>query len=332
METRAPLVLVANDNARDLAEGVARRLGVELTPSRDVWFSSGEGKHVVDRNVRGADVYVFARSYAPGSGRSVYDNLTMALHTVDAARLADADRVTLVMPYLPGTRQDKRKDHTREGVSTGLFARMIEAAGASMVLTVEPHNEAIVGCFDPRRTVLESLSIVRTFGRFLAAEGFVCDVIAAPDVGGLGNARLYAQALHREIAALSKERDYTQASVVTRTTVLGDVAGKDVLLVDDIIDTGGSVVSAVEALWGQGANSVILAVAHPILSGNAWERITALHDQATARGVRFALIGTGSVLHRDPPPWYRCFPLDALLSDVIRSVNRRGSVRALETS
>jgi ribose-phosphate pyrophosphokinase len=331
MDVRAPLCLVACDDAQDLAEAVGRRLGVEVTPSRDVWFASGEGKHVVERNVRGADLYVFARAAAPASGRSVYDNLMMALHTVDAARLADADRVTLVMPYLPGTRQDKRKDHTREGVSTGLFARMIMAAGASMVITVEPHNEAIVGCFDPHRTVLESLSICRPFAKYLSAEGLVGDLVASPDVGGLANARLYAQYLHKDIAALSKERDYTKTSVVTRTTVLGDVADHDVLLVDDIIDTGGSVVSAVEALWNRGARGVIVAAAHPILSGGAWERMADLHDAAAMKGVRFALVGTSSVLHRDPPAWYKSFALDSLLADVIRSVNRRGSVRALET-
>ncbi len=330
MEARAPLCLIACDHARDLAEGVGKRLGVAVTPSRDVWFGVGEGKHVIDKNVRGTDVYVFQRAVAPGTGRTVYDNLLMALHAVDAARLADADRVTLVLPYLPGTRQDKRKGHTREGVSTGLFARLIQAAGASMVLTVEPHTEGLVGCYDPRRTVLESVSIGNPFARFLDERGLVGEVVASTDVGGLETARMYAQALKRDLAALSKERDYSQANTVTRTTVLGDVQDRDVLIVDDIVDTAGSVVSGVRSLWERGARGIFVACAHPLLSGPGWERLTELHAEATSRGVRFAIAGTTSVLHPYPPTWYTAFSLEALLADVIRSVNSRGSVRALE--
>jgi len=327
---RAPLCLLTCDDARDLASGVAADLGLSLTPGREVWFASGEAKYLIESRLRGNDVYILQRPIVPGGTHTLYENFLIALHAADAARLADADRVTLVLPYLPGTRQDKRKEHAREGVSTGLFARMIEAAGVSMVITVEPHTDGVIGCYDPRHCVLESVDITRPFGRYLREQGLVGEVVASPDVRGLQQARGYANYLQCDLAALSKERDYSKVSVVTHTTVLGDVRGRDVLLVDDIVDTAGSVVAAVHALWEAGAAGILVAAAHPIFSDPAWERMHQLYEQARARGVRFELAGTDSILHPDPPPFYRHFSLVSLLANVIRQVNTRGSVRAIE--
>ena len=329
-DARAPLRLISCQPAERLARDIGDALGVSVTSSEDVWFSSGEGKHVVDDNVRGHDVYVFQRPVDPGSKRSVYDNFLMSLHAVDALKLADAERVTLVIPYLPGTRQDKRK--LREGISTGLFARMIEASGVSMVLTVEPHNQALVAGYDPRKCVVECVDIVKAYAPFLAEKGFVGDVVASPDVGGLENARFYAKVLNRDLAALSKERDYSQTSVVMRSTVLGNVKDRDVLLVDDIVDTAGSVVSAVHALWERGARGVVVACAHPVMSGPAWERLSTLASEATERGVKFSVCGTNTIVHPDAPTWYHCFDLAPLLTEVIRRVHTRGSVRTMTLS
>ncbi|MBW1876858.1 MAG: ribose-phosphate diphosphokinase [Deltaproteobacteria bacterium] len=327
---RAPLCLLTCDDARDLGEGIAADLRVTLTPGHEVWFPVGEAKYVIDSRLRGNDVYILQRTIVPGGAHSLYDNFLMALHAADAARIADADRVTLVLPYLPGTRQDKRKEHAREGISTGLFARMIEAAGVSMVITVEPHTDAVIGCYDPRRCVLESVDITRPFGRYLREQGLVGEVVASPDVGGLQQARDYGNYLKCDLAALSKERDYSKTSVVTHTTVLGEVRGRDVLLVDDIVDTGGSVVSAAEALWEAGAAGILVAAAHPVFSDPAWQRMHQLAERARERGVRFAVAGTDSILHPNAPAFYRDFSLVSLLANVIRQVNTRGSVRAME--
>lgn len=330
MSARAPLHIIACGDARDLAEAVGRELGVPVCPSRDVWFACGEAKHVIEQNVRGGDVYIFQRPIVPGDSRSVYDRFMMLLHAVDAARLADADRVSVILPYLPGSRQDKRKGHVREGVSTGLFARMMQAAGVSMVITVEPHDEAIMGCFDPGRTVLECVDLTRAFARFLQERDLVPDVVASTDVGGLEAARGHAHALGAGLAALSKERDYRYASTITQTTVIGDVAGRSVLVMDDIVDTAGSMVSAVEALWESGATDIVVGGVHTLMSGSAWSRMRALAMQARERGVGFQMVGTTGVVHPDAPPWYHAFPIEPLLADVVRSVNTRGSVRALE--
>ncbi|NCG18859.1 MAG: ribose-phosphate diphosphokinase [Rhodobacterales bacterium] len=330
MTPRAPLCLLTCDPARDLALRIADELQVELQPSRDVWFAGGEGKHVLDANVRGCDVYIMQRVVDPGSERSVYDAFTMLMHAVDAARCADADRVTVLLPYLPGSRQDKRKGHVREGVHTGLFARMLAAAGVSMVVAVEPHNEAMAGCFNPREVVFESVLVTHTLCSFLVGLDFVRDVVASTDVGGLERTRRFAQVLKRPLAALTKERDYSQTSVVTSSTVIGDVRGKSVLILDDMIDTAGSMVSAVESLWSEGATDVTIAAVHLLLSEPAWERLSALKAKADARGVAFDLVGTTSVVHKNPPAWLHLCPLEPMLAKVIRRVNGRGSVRALE--
>jgi ribose-phosphate pyrophosphokinase len=334
-----PLCLLACDEAAGLAAGVARGLSTEVTPSRDVWFSSGEAKHVIEANVRGCDVYIFQNTMGAGPngpggdrGRSPYDRTMALLHAVDAARHADAGRVTVVIPYLPGSRQDKRKNHVREGVSTGLMARLFAAAGVSMVVTVEPHNEAIVGAYVPSNCVFEAVTVCGPFAGFLEREGLACDVVASTDVGGLEMARSYANRLGRPIAALSKERDYSRPGTVAATTVIGEVRDRSVLIVDDIVDTAGSVASAVRALWAQGATDVVVAGVHVILSEPGWERLHALRAEAETRGVSLRVAATSSVLQPGAPPWYSTFALEDLLAQVIRSVNTRGSVRALENA
>lgn len=326
MEGRSPIRILSCASGLALASAVASRLGLPITPSRDEWFACGEGKHVVDANVRGTDVYLFQNPYDPASGRTVYDRLMMMLHAIDACRLVDAERVTVVSPYFPGLRQDKRKGRTREGVSTGLFARMLEGAGCEMLITVEPHNDAIVGCFDPRRCIVEPVYITKAFGGWLDDNGLVGQVIASTDVGGLPRARRFAKLLQRDIVALDKERDYRQSSTVDRTTVIGDVEGRSVMVIDDIIDTAGSAVAAVEALWDKGATHMTLACAHPILSGPAWGRLRALREKAEQRGFRLQFAGTDAVVHPDTPDWYHSFSLDCLLADVIQQVNTGGSV------
>ncbi len=329
MKTRAPITLISCSSGRELAGKVAKHLNVPVTPSEDVWFSCGEGKHVIGENIRGTDVYLFQQAMVPGHTRSVYDRFVMLLHAVDAARHADAARITVILPYLPGARQDKRKGRTREGVSTGLFARLLQTAGVSMVITMEPHNEAITGCFDPQHCVLEPVYVTHAFGRWLASEGLANEVIASTDVGGLQLARRFAKVLERDIVALSKERNYSTPNSVDATQVIGNVEGRSVLVIDDIVDTAGSAVAAIEALWNAGAREVNLATIHPVLSGPAWSRLQKLSDNAASRGVSFSFAGTCSVVHPNAPSWYRSFAFDGLLAEVIRTVNSCGSVRGV---
>ena len=329
---RAPLQLLSCEAARPLAAAVAGHLGVPLAASEDQWFASGEGKHVIHQNVRGGDVYVFGAPIAPHDERSVYDRFIMTLHAVEAAAQSDAEWVTAVLPYYPGARQDKRKGRTREAISAGLFARMLQEAGARRVLTVDIHNEAIGGMFDPMRCRLENVQLCHRFAGWLRAQGLCGGVVAAPDVGGLERARHFAAELQAELVAISKERDYAQPNTVKRATLIGEVEDKDVLLVDDIIDTAGSVVAAVHALRERGARDVTVACSHALMSPPAWDRLRAVAGEAEAGGWRFRVVGTSSVLHPQRPDWYVSFDIAPLLAEVIGSINGRRSVtRAQET-
>ncbi len=322
----ARLMLLTCEAARPFAGRVARILDRPLVKTRETWFACGEGKLSIEEHVRRGDLYVFQSIVGPGDGRSPYDRFVMLLHAIEAAKLSDAESITVVVPYYPGARQDKRKDGHREGISAGLFARMLQEAGASRVIAVEIHNEAIGGMFDPPRCRLENLYLTQRLAQWLQREGLSCDTVAAPDVGGLERARRFASVLEADLVALSKERDYSSANKVLRATLIGQVEGKSVLLMDDMIDTGGSVVAAVDELKSHGASDVTVACAHPLLSGPAWERMTGLAERAAAEGWRFSLVGTDSVLHTDTPPWYYEYRLHGLIAEVIRHIHARESV------
>ena len=325
----APLCVLTCESGRTFASQVADHLEEPLVPTHESWFACGEGKLVIDANIRGCDAYVFQSCVGDHDDLSVYDRLVMLLHAVEAAKLSDAMFVTAVLPYYPGARQDKRKGRTREGISAGLFARMLSAAGAHRVLTVEIHNDAIAGMFDASQTTLETVYLTKHMVRWMRDRGIGGDVVVAPDVGGLERARWYAERLSADLAALSKERDYSRPNTVVRSTLIGQVAQRNVLLVDDIIDTAGSVVAAVEELKHHGAANITVACAHPVLSGPAWDRLSAVADRAQAEGWAFQLVGTSSVLHEKAPDWYSSFPLETLMGQVITKINSRGSVTGI---
>lgn len=327
IHSRSPLKILACEPARGLAERVARSLDLPLVAAKEMWFACGEGKLEIMENVRGSDLYVFqAPVSAADDQHTVYDRFVMLLHAIEAGVLSDAQWVTAVVPYFPGARQDKRKGRTREGISAGLFARCLQEAGAHRVIAVEIHNEAIGGMFHPTACSLENLFLHKALGPWLRTKGLQGDVVASPDVGGLERARYYAEDLEEGLAVLSKVRDYRTPNRVIESTLIGDVQGKDVLLVDDIIDTAGSVVAAVEELKGGGAKNVTVCCAHPVFSGPAWERLGGLAARAESEGWRFRVVGTSCVEHAGAPSWYLSYDIAPLLGRVIRSINRRDSV------
>ena len=143
-------------------------------------------------------------------------------------------------------------------------------------------------------------------------------------------ARGYASELGFPLVALSKERDYSTVNQVLRSTLIGDVVGKDILLVDDIVDTAGSACSAIAELKDEGAGDIVLACAHPVFSDPALSRLQAVADRAGREGWRFRVVGASTIVHPDAPPWFVPFPVEPLLAQVIRMLNRRGSVTGVE--
>lgn len=324
--SRAPIRLLTCESGRPLAEKIAGAMGLNLVPTREVWFACGEGKLEINANVRGHDLYIIQSTVGNMDDLSVYDRFVMLLHAVEAAALSDAQYITAVLPYFPGARQDKRKGRTREGISAGLFARMLQSAGANRVLTVEIHNDAIAGMFNPAVTHLENVFLTRHLSQWLKQQNLTGDVVVAPDVGGLERARRYAEELSADLAALSKERDYSQPNQVVRATLIGDVRDRDILLVDDIIDTAGSVVAAIRELKTHGARNIIVVCAHPVLSGPAVANLNEIDAQAKKEGWRFQLVGTNSIEHANSPDWYSSFHIEELLATIIKKINSRGSV------
>ena len=320
------LMLLSLDAARPMAEEVARRLDRPLVRGEECWFASGEGKYVIRENVRGADLYIFQAGIAPGEGRSIYDRFVMLLHAIEAASLSDAANITVILPYYPGARQDKRKDRVREGISAGLFARAIQEAGASRVVSVEIHNEAIGGMFDPGRCRLENVYLTHRMSQWMKHAGLTCSIVASPDVGGMERARRFAAELKAGLVGLSKERDYSTPNRVLRSTLIGEVRGKDVLIVDDIIDTAGSVVAAVDELKTHGATDITVACGHPVFSAPAIERLDGLAARGVAEGWRFRVVGSSAVHHKNLPEWYHEFRIEPLISEIISQLHVGGSV------
>ncbi len=329
-DARAPIALMTCESGRKLAETVARHMGNDLIPTEETWFACGEGKFEIGANVRGHDVYIFQSPIGLQDSLSVYDRFIMLLHAVEAAALSDAEYITVVVPYYPGARQDKRKGRTREGISAGLFARMLQSAGTDRVVTTEIHNDAIAGMFNPTMTHLENVFLTRRFVQWLKSRDLVGDVVASPDVGYLERARAYAEELEADLAALSNESDYSKPNQVFRSTLIGDVQDQNVLLVDDIIDTASSVGAAVDELKKGGARDIIVACVHPLFSGPAWERLHAVKENAGKEGWNFQVVGTSTVVHENAPDWYHSFPIEKLLGAILEKINSRGSVTGVQ--
>ena len=327
---RAPIALMTCESGRQFAEIVAGHLDKVLIPTAETWFACGEGKFEIGANVRGHDVYIFQSTAGPQDDRSIYDRFLMLLHAIEAAALSDAQYITAVIPYYPGSRQDKRKGRTREGITAGLFARLMQSAGVDRVLTVEIHNDAIAGMFNPTMAHLENVFLTRHLIRWLRQNNLTGDVVVSPDVGYLGRARAYAEELSADLAALSKERDYSQPNQVFRSTLIGQVADRNVLLVDDIIDTGRSVISAIEELKEQGAKNINVACIHPLLSGSAWERLSSIKQRSVDEDWHFQLVGTSVICHENTPAWYSTFPIEPLVAQILEKINSRGSVTGVQ--
>ena len=207
---------------------------------------------------------------------------------------------------------------------------MLQSAGADRVVTTEIHNDAIAGMFNPTMAHLENVFLTRRFAHWLESRGLTGDVVVSPDVGYLERARAYAEELKVGLAALSKERDYSRPNQVFQSTLIGDVEARNVLLVDDIIDAGSSVVASVEELKRRGALNIIVACIHPLLSGPAWERLHSIKKRSIDEGWEFQVVGTNTVIHENAPEWYHSYRIEKLLAAILEKINSRGSVTGVQ--
>jgi len=262
----AQLVLTAGNANRPLAQEIARSLGTRLVEAEVSQFSDGEVFVQVNENVRGADVFVLQPTCPP-----VNHNLMELLIMVDALRRASAFRITAVVPYYGYGRQD-RKVQPRVPITAKLVADLIAAAGTHRMLTMDLHAGQIQGFFNIPVDHLFAAPVLLQYFQQRVAEGAWADpVVVAPDAGGVERARAFAKRLGTSLAIMDKRR--TAANEAKIMHVIGDVRGRDVILLDDIIDTAGTIVQAVSALKEEGARRVLASCTHPILSGQAVERL-----------------------------------------------------------
>jgi len=252
--------LFSGQNSRYLSEKIAMYYGDSLGKMDLLKFSDGEMQPVIHESIRGSYVFFIQSTMAPA------DNLLELLLMIDAAKRASAGYITAVMPYYGYARQD-RKDKARVPISAKLVASLLEAAGADRVMTMDLHADQIQGFFDIPVDHLKSEAI---FTPFMEEHDLSKVVFACPDAGGVKRARVYSKIFKKELVICDKLR--SKANKVDEIIVIGDVKNKDVILIDDIIDTAGTLCMAADELVKKGAKSVKAFCTHPVLSGNAYEK------------------------------------------------------------
>ncbi len=248
-------------NSRYLAEQIAIKFGTTLGKSTVTDFSDGEFQPSFDESVRGATVFIIQSTFPPT------DNLFELLLMVDAAHRASAYKVVAVMPYFGWARQD-RKDKPRVSIGAKLVANLLSAAGVDRIMTMDLHADQIQGFFDVPVDHLYASSIFVPYLKSLNLEDIA---IAAPDMGGAKRANAYSRFLDASLVICYKNRE--KANQVESITAIGDVKDKNVVILDDMIDTAGTLTLAADMMMKEGAKSVRAFATHPVLSGPAYERI-----------------------------------------------------------
>lgn len=304
-----PIKIFAGSTVPKLSENISERFGQELGGLSITRFKDGEFQPSFDESVRGCDVFLIQSTY--GSGDSWLELLMM----IDAAKRASANYITAVIPYFGYARQD-RKDKPRVPISSKLMANLLTSAGASRVMTMDLHASQIQGFFDIPVDHLDASVIFIPYIKQLGLEDIA---IGSPDVGGTNRARFFAQKLQCDLVICDKERK--KANQVEGMTVIGDVEGKNVVLVDDLIDTAGTLSKSATLLKEKGAKSVRAMITHPVLSGNAYENIeqSGLED----------LIVCDTIPLKQESEKIKRLSVSDLFAQAIRNVYEHGSVSSL---
>lgn len=256
--------LFAGNATPELAQKIADRLYIKLGDANVGRFSDGEISVMINENVRGSDVFIIQSTCAPTN-----DNLMELIVMVDALRRASAGRITAVMPYFGYARQDRRVRSARVPITAKVVADFLSSVGVDRVLTVDLHAEQIQGFFDvPVDNVFASPVLME----HLRTQAFHNPVVVSPDIGGVVRARAIAKLLNDvDLAIIDKRRPRANESQVMH--IIGDINDRDCIIVDDMIDTGGTLCKAADALKANGARRVFAYATHPVFSGNAVENI-----------------------------------------------------------
>lgn len=334
---RGALSIMACDSGREFALRIVKALNSKnidqdqvldfrLVKSREIYFANGEVKTIIEENIRGDDHYIVQCMDDPLSDKTINDNLMTLFTAINAAFQSDADSITAVIPQFPYSRQERKK--TREGITARQIARFIEDSGANRVITLDIHAEAIMGFFNSARFEdLHASQII--IDHFVSHYTLNNLVITAPDVGGAEKARFYSKVMEVDLAIVDKARDYSKAGVIESMRLVGEVKDKNVLIPDDMISTGGTIVNAMTLLKDCGAKNIYVACSLPFFNGNAKESLSKAHQD----GILTKVIGTDSVIHGKKfiknNPWYEEVSIAPLFAAVIHNINAKRSVSEL---
>ncbi len=266
--TKKRLTIVAGRSNRELAEAVAHRLGLELAPVELTEFKNGELHCKFGESIRGADLFIF-QTHCSTSEQSINDAVMEHLIMVDAAKRASAKRITIVAPFYGYGRQD-RKAEGREPITAKLLANMFEVAGAKRMVSVDLHSGQIQGFFDGPVDHLTAMPVLVDWISQNLGDDLV---VVSPDAGRVKVAERYANQLHADLAIVHKRRVKGAKNQVEAKDVVGDVEGRTCVLIDDMIDTAGTIVAAAEQLIDHGAARVFCATTHGVFSGPAIDRL-----------------------------------------------------------
>ncbi|PCH86325.1 MAG: ribose-phosphate pyrophosphokinase [Flavobacteriales bacterium] len=292
--------------SQDLASRIAGSYGKELGSLELAKFSDGEFQPRITETVRGQNVFIIQSTFPPA------DNLFELLLMVDAAKRASAEQIVVVLPYFGFARQD-RKDNPRVAIGAKLIANLLEASGITRIMTMDLHSDQIQGFFDVPVDHLFASAIFMPYLEQLKVDNLT---MASPDTGGTRRANAYAKHLDSDLVICYKQRK--KANVIESMSVIGEVKGKDVVLVDDIIDTAGTLTKAAEMMMDQGANSVRAICTHAVLSGPAYERIN--------NSVLAELIVTDTIPQKQECEKIRVLSTADLFAEVINKVHSYESI------
>jgi len=295
----------------ELALKVSEYLEQPLSKAKITRFSDNEINIKIEESVRGKDVFIIQPTSAP-----VNFNLMELLIMVDALKRSSARSITAVVPYYGYARQD-RKAEPRVPISAKLVANLMETAGITRVVTVDLHASQIQGFFD---IPVDNLYGAVLFNDYVKAKNLPNPVVASPDIGGVARARYFAKTMGLEMVIVDKRREKANESEVMN--IIGDVEGKDVIMIDDMVDTAGTMVKAAAALKAKGATSVMACCTHPVLSGPAFERIE--------KGELDELVVTDTIpLKNGSCGKIKVLSTAKMLGEVIRRVYNNESVNSL---
>ena len=312
MEYRRPLGVFSGTSNPELSKQIAEYLKIPLRKATISRFPDGEIWVKIDEDVRGRDIFVVQSTCSPPN-----ENLMELLIFIDTLRRASARRITAVLPYYGYARQD-RKDQPRVPITAKLTANLICTAGADRVLTVDLHASQVQGFFD---IPVDHLFAVNVLVDYFLKMDFKDLVVVSPDVGGIKMARAYAKKLGAELAIVDKRRLNQSSTEVMH--IMGDVKGKNAILIDDIIATAGSLVEAAATLRKHGCKDIYASVTHPVLSGPAIERI----EKSELKGI--IVCNTIPLENHKKHPKIKCLSIAPLLGEAIKRIHAEESVSSL---